>query len=100
MDLLRGPSSAPKLNPWDQLEATGMERFVVTRTREASWSVSYDGETFASYSTEEEALSETFTLAAERRRAGFDVVVVLAQVQNPLSAQHSTIVDLCTRPLA
>ncbi len=77
-----------------------MERFVVTRTGEDLWSVSHDGETFATYPTEEEALSETFTRATKRRRAGFDVVVVLAQVQNPLSPQHSTIVDLGTRPLA
>jgi hypothetical protein len=59
-----------------------MERFVVTQTREGLWSVSHDGETFATYPTEEEALSVTFTRAAERRRAGFDVVVVLTQVQD------------------
>ena len=59
-----------------------MERFVVTRTREGLWSVSYDGETFATYPTEEEALSVTFTWAAERRRAGLDVVIVLTQVQD------------------
>ena len=58
-----------------------MERFVVTRTREGLWSVSHDGETFATYPTEEEALSATFTRAAERRRAGFDVVVVLTQAE-------------------
>ncbi len=77
-----------------------MERFVVTRIREASWSVSYDGETFASYPTEEEALSETFTRAAERRRAGFGVVVVLTQVRLPFSPHHSFIDAPGTRPLA
>ena len=54
-----------------------MERFVVTRTRKGLWSVSHDGETFAIYPTEEEALSATFARAAERRRAGINVVVVV-----------------------
>jgi hypothetical protein len=58
-----------------------MERFVVTRTREGLWSVSHDGEMFAIYPTEEEALSVTFAQAAERRRAGIDVVVVVTQAQ-------------------
>jgi hypothetical protein len=58
-----------------------MECFVVTRTREGLWSVSHDGETFATYPTEEEALSVTFARAAERRRAGIGVVVVVTQAQ-------------------
>jgi hypothetical protein len=66
-----------------------MERFVVTRTREGLWSVSYDGETFATYPMEEEALSETFTRAAERRRAGFEVIVVLTQVRHRLNRHHA-----------
>ncbi len=58
-----------------------MERFVVTRTRKGLWSVSHNRETFATYSTEVEALSVTFRRAAERKRAGFDVVVVLTQAE-------------------
>jgi len=73
-----------------------MECFVVTRTREGLWSVSHDGETFATYLTEEEALSVTFTRAAERRRAGFDVVVVLTQDPNePKQDVWSRSVDPC-----
>jgi hypothetical protein len=59
-----------------------MERFVVTCTRQGLWSVSHDGETFATYPTKEEALSITFTRAAERRQAGFEVVVVVTQARN------------------
>jgi hypothetical protein len=59
-----------------------MERFVVTRTRQGLWSVSHDGETFATCPTEKEALSITFTRAAERRQAGFEVVVVVTQARN------------------
>jgi hypothetical protein len=77
-----------------------MERFVVTRTKEGLWSVSYDGETFATYLTEEEAISETFTQAAERRRAGFEVLVVLTQVRNALNRHHPLIDALGTMPLA
>jgi len=58
-----------------------MERIIVIRTGEGLWSVSHDGETFAIYPTEEEALSVTFTRAAERRRAGIDVLVVITQAQ-------------------
>jgi hypothetical protein len=77
-----------------------MERFVVTRTKEGLWSVSYDGETFATYATEEEAILETFTQAAERRRAGFEVVVVLTQVRDALN-RHNPLTDaLGTMPLA
>ncbi|MBB3021346.1 hypothetical protein FHR70_004442 [Microvirga lupini] len=54
-----------------------MERFVVTRTRKGLWSVSHDGETFAIFPTEEEALSATFARAAERRRAGINVAIVV-----------------------
>jgi hypothetical protein len=63
-----------------------MERFVVTRTRQGLWSVSHDGETFAICLTEEEALAITFTRAAERRRAGFEVVVVVTQIHNDQGA--------------
>jgi hypothetical protein len=56
-----------------------MERFVVTRTREALWAVSYDGETFATYPTEKEALSETFTRAAQRKRAGIKTVFIITR---------------------
>jgi hypothetical protein len=63
-----------------------MERFVVTRTRKGLWSVSHDGETFAIYPTEEEALSATFARAAERRRAGVNVVVVVTHALKTLEA--------------
>jgi hypothetical protein len=66
--------------------ATSRERFVVTRTRQGRWSVAHDGETFATCPTEEEALSITFTRAAERRQAGFDVVVVVTQARNEQGA--------------
>ena len=56
-----------------------MVRFVVTQTREGLWSVSHDGETLATYSTEEEALSVTFKRAAEQRRAGIKTVVVITR---------------------
>ena len=62
--------------------ATSMERFVVTRVRQGLWSVSHDGETHATFPTEEKALSITFTRAAERRQAGFEVVVVVTQARN------------------
>ena len=62
--------------------ATSMERFVVTRIRHGWWSVSHDGETHATCPTEEEALLITFTRAAERRQAGFEVVVVVTQARN------------------
>ena len=64
-----------------------MERFIVTRTRQGLWSVSHDGETFATYPTEEEALSITFTRAAERRQAGFEVVVVVTQARKSREAE-------------
>jgi len=72
---------APKLGYEAQQGATGMERFLVTRTREGLWSVSHDGETFAIYPTEEEALSISFARAAERRRVGIGVIVVITQAQ-------------------
>ena len=83
LGLMRRHGPAPKLDNRSQQGATGMERFVVTRTREGLWSVSHDGETFATYPTEEKALSVTFARAAERRRAGIEVVVVVTQAQNP-----------------
>jgi hypothetical protein len=58
-----------------------MERFAVTRTKEGLWSVSRDGETLATYPTEEEALSISFARAAERRRVGIYVIVVITQAQ-------------------
>ena len=54
-----------------------MEQFVVTQTSKGLWSVSHDGEPLAIYPTEEEALSATFAQAAERRRAGINVVVIV-----------------------
>jgi hypothetical protein len=80
-------------------KATSMERFVVTRTSEDLWSVSYDGETFATYPTEKEAFSETFTRAAERRRAGFEVVVVLTRTGTRTTG-HSLIDALGVMPPA
>jgi hypothetical protein len=56
-----------------------LERFVVTQTREGLWSVSHDGETFATYTTEEEALSNILKRAAERRRAGIKTVVIITR---------------------
>jgi hypothetical protein len=56
-----------------------LERFVVTQTRQGLWSVSHDGETFATYPTEEEALSATFKLAVERRRAGIKTIVIVTR---------------------
>jgi len=46
----------------------------------------HDGETFAIYLTEEEALSATFARAAERRRAGINVVVVVTHAPRTLKA--------------
>jgi hypothetical protein len=74
-----GPDAWPLVPPG---RAASMERFVVTRTRQGLWSVSHDGETFAICPTEKEALSITFTRAAERRQAGFEVVVVVTQARN------------------
>jgi hypothetical protein len=71
-----GPDAWPLVPPG---RAASMERFVVTRTRQGLWSVAHDGETFATCPTEEEALSITFTRVAERRQAGFEVVVVVTQ---------------------
>ncbi|MBL0404394.1 hypothetical protein JKG68_10470 [Microvirga aerilata] len=56
-----------------------MDCFVVKQTREGIWSVSYDGETFATYPTEEEALSVTFKRAAERTQAGIKTIVVITR---------------------
>jgi len=78
-----GPKAWPLVPPG---RVTSRERFVVTRTRQGLWSVSHDGETFATCPTEKEALSITFTRAAERRQAGFEVVVVVTQARNEQGA--------------
>jgi hypothetical protein len=78
-----GPDAWPLVPPG---RATSRERFVVTRTRQGLWSVSHDGETCATFPTEEEALSITFTRAAQRRQAGFEVVVVVTQARNEQGA--------------
>ncbi len=77
---MRRQGSAPKLDNESQQGATGMEHFAVTRIGEGLWSVSQDGETFATHLTGEEALS--FARAAERRRAGIDVIVVITQARH------------------
>jgi hypothetical protein len=81
LGLMRRQGPAPKLDDGSQQGATGMEQFVVTRTSEGLWLVAHDVETFASYTTEEEALWVTFARAAERKRAGIDVIVVVTQAQ-------------------
>jgi hypothetical protein len=48
--------------------------------------VSHDRETFAIYPTEEDALSATFVRAAERRRAGINVVVVVTHTPKTTEA--------------
>ena len=55
-----------------------MERVVVTRTGNEIWSVSHDGQTVSVHSTEEQALAAALALASERKRQGFDAVVVIA----------------------
>jgi hypothetical protein len=55
-----------------------VERVVVTRTAENIWSVSHDGWAVSVHSTEEQALSAAFALASERKRQGFEAVVVIA----------------------
>jgi hypothetical protein len=79
MDFVQGNGPTPKLDCWHSLGAAGLERFVVTQTQEGLWSVSHDGETFATYLTEEEALSITLKRAAERRRAGIKTVVIITR---------------------
>ena len=59
-----------------------MERFVVTRTRDGFWLVSYDGQALAIFATEGEALSLTFKRAAQRKREGVETVVVITQAQD------------------
>ena len=56
-----------------------MERLVVTQTQEGLWSASYDGETFATYTTEEEALSSILKRAAQRRQVGIKTVVIITR---------------------
>ena len=79
LDPVRVQGAVPKLDSWHSQGAAGLERFVVTQTRDGLWSVSHDGETFATYSTEEEALSVTLKRAAERTRTGIKTVVVLTR---------------------
>jgi hypothetical protein len=74
-----GPKAWPLVPPG---RAASRERFVLTHTGQGLWSVAHDGETFATCPTEKEALSITFTRAAERRQAGFEVVVVVTQARN------------------
>jgi len=68
-----------------------MERFVVTLTKEGLWSVSYDGETFATYAAEEEALLTTLARAAERRRAGTRVLVIVTRGQNEADGKKASL---------
>jgi hypothetical protein len=56
-----------------------LERFVVTQTQEGLWLVPHDGETFATYPTEEEALLITLKRAAERRQAEIKTVVIITR---------------------
>jgi Asp/Glu/hydantoin racemase len=56
-----------------------VERVVVKRTGNESWSVSHDGRSISVHSTEEQALSAAFALASERKRQGFEAVVVIAR---------------------
>jgi hypothetical protein len=74
---VKGPKA--KLDSWHSQGAAGLERFVVKQTREGLWSVSHDGETFATYPAEEEALSVTLKRAAERTGAGIKTVVVITR---------------------
>jgi hypothetical protein len=52
---------------------------MVTRTTNDSWSVSHDGQVRSVHSTEEQALHAAFALASERKRQGFDAVIVIAR---------------------
>jgi hypothetical protein len=54
------------------------------------WLVAYEGETFAAYPTEEQALSAMFKGAAQRRRAGLEVAVVIAQVRDSLNEPEAS----------
>jgi hypothetical protein len=60
-------------------EAASVERVVVKRTEDDIWSVSHDGRSISVHSTEEQALSAAFALASERKRQGFEAVVVIAR---------------------
>jgi hypothetical protein len=60
-------------------EAASVERVVVKRTMDDIWSVSHDGRSISVHSTEEQALSAAFALASERKRQGFEAVVVIAR---------------------
>ena len=56
-----------------------MERVVVERTEDDIWAVSHDGRSISVHATEEQALSAAFALASERKRQGFEAVVVIAR---------------------
>ncbi len=56
-----------------------MEWVVVKRTGEGVWSVSHEGQVRSVHSTEEQALSAAFALASERKRQGFEAVVVIGR---------------------
>jgi hypothetical protein len=60
-------------------EAASVERVVVKRTEDNIWLVSHDGRSISVHSTEEQALSAAFALASERKRQGFEAVVVIAR---------------------
>jgi hypothetical protein len=60
-------------------EAASVERVVVKRTEDDIWLVSHDGRSISVHSTEEQALSAAFALASERKRQGFEAVVVIAR---------------------
>jgi hypothetical protein len=55
-----------------------VERVVVTRKGDDTWSVSHDGQAVSVHSTEEQALTAAFALASKRKRQGFEAVVVIA----------------------
>ena len=52
---------------------------MVKRTEKDIWSVSHDGQVRSVRSKEEQALPAAFALASERKRQGFDAVVVIAR---------------------
>ena len=60
-------------------EATSVELVVVKRTGEGFWSVSHEGQVRSVHSTEEQALSAAFAIASERKRQGFEAVVVIGR---------------------
>jgi ribosomal protein S4E len=60
-------------------EAASVEWVVVKRKEDNIWLVSHDGRSISVHSTEEQALSAAFALASERKRQGFEAVVVIAR---------------------